>query len=71
MTDKTEEAKGITPAQILAKHPGPWRDVTLVNGIIRVFDANNREVGLLDLLTFSLGVVEASVRKREASEVAS
>lgn len=55
----SEQPKGMTPAMVLRQHPAPWQMVTYTNGTIQVFDAAGREVGLLDILTLTLGVVNA------------
>lgn len=54
-----EKPQGMTPAMVLRQHPAPWQSVTYTDGTIRVFDANTREVGLLDILTLTMGVVNA------------
>ena len=48
------------PSDILRAYPGPWQQVTYTDASIRVFCANGTEVGLLDILAFSLGVVNAA-----------
>jgi hypothetical protein len=59
--------QGVTPSQILARHPPPWEYVTYTDGTIRVFNALKGEVGLLDVLALSIGVASGIAKARETA----
>ena len=63
----TSQTSGVTPSQILAKNPAPWQSVTYHDGSIRVFNALGGEVGLLELLSFSIGLANASGTAKTAA----
>jgi hypothetical protein len=42
-----------TIAELRALNPFPWRDLVHPGGLIQMFDANNKEVPLLNILAFT------------------
>ncbi|MCY1197883.1 hypothetical protein D9M72_92520 [compost metagenome] len=55
---------GVTPALVLKSNPAPWNTVTYSDGTIRVYDATGREVGLLSILAFAVGLANATTVRR-------
>ena len=70
MNEQQTDARGISPQEVLRQHPGPWNAVTYTDGTIRVFDGAGHEVGLLNILAFATGVVQASMRKAADAQAA-